>query len=149
MTREIIAFISLGFGCGPEMGSYGKFSVELTEDEQKQIEEAVASEGVGYKRNYLEENYPELHSKIIAAGFQLAKEVGTMEAIGCSDVLTDEDLEAIEGMTRPEAVEYVLSKDSGLKVDEDALREDLPLMVKYYLTESEIPGDFPGGEEEI
>lgn len=67
MTKSIIAFFSLGMTCGPEVGRYGRFDVELTLDEDARIEEVIRDHKPGYIRSTLKERYPELHQKIVDA----------------------------------------------------------------------------------
>lgn len=77
MKRELIAFVSLGFACGgPEQGEYGKFEVELTDEEWDVVDKVANDDNIkGWKRNYLEEHYPEIDEKIWEAGRDLVERV--------------------------------------------------------------------------
>ena len=86
MEKTLIAFISLGFGCGgPQMGDYGKFTVDLTEDELGKIDEIVKEKTTGYKRFTLAERYPELHHKIVEAAQGLARDVVVHDGVAYLD----------------------------------------------------------------
>lgn len=102
MKKTITAFISLGFCCcGPEMGEYGTFDVELSEEEAVQIDEVVKAGSKGYLRYVLQERYPELDEKIVDAAKTLVRNVcrknglpnSTRQATVCY-YLTDTELPA-------------------------------------------------------
>ena len=98
MEKTLIAFISLGFACGgPQMGDYGKFTVDFTDEELKQIDEILQEKTTGYKRHILAERYPDLHAKIISAAQSLARDVIVHDAVTFLDEpLTEAEDEKLE-----------------------------------------------------
>ena len=136
MEKTLIAFINLGFSCGPQMGDYGKFTVDLTEDELNKIDEIVKEKTTGYKRYTLAERYPELHNKIVAAAQGLARDVVVHDGVTYLDEpLSEEEDEKIEKMSYREQTDY-LASHYDLEPDTLEFAE-----VCYYLTETEIPSD--------
>ena len=110
MEKSIIAFISLGFGCGgPEEGEYGEFTVDLSDDEIKAIDEVVKTKTTVYKRNLLKKRYPELDKKIVDAARGLVRDV-LVNYPELDEDLTDADLEAMSSMTYHERADYLVHR---------------------------------------
>lgn len=140
MDRTFTAFISLGFACGgPEMGDYGEFNVDLSEDEIKKIDNLVKEEtnGKRYKRYVLKERFPELHEKIVAAAQGLVRDVLVHDArTFMEDPIPEEVDEKLEKLSYHEQADYLASHY-------DLEPEDLDgAEVCYYLSNDELPRDY-------
>ena len=139
MKKTFIAFISLGFACGgPEMGDYGEFTVELSEDELMKIDEIIKEDTIGhYKRTVLEERYPDIHNKIVEAAQDLARDVIVHDAVAAVGVsLSAKDYKRLKAMDYHEQANY-------LAAHYDLEPETLDgAEVCYYLSDSELPRDF-------
>ena len=138
MKQNFTAFISLGFACGgPEMGDYGEFSVDLSDDEIKAIEEIVKEDTKGYKRFLLKERYPNLHEKIVAAAQGLVRDVIVHDAVSfLEEPLSKEDEKKLEAMSYHEQTDF-LAANYDLEPDTLELAD-----VCYYLTSEELPRDY-------
>ena len=138
MKKQLTAFISLGFCCGgPEMGDYGEFTVELSDEENAIIEGIIKEETQGYKRETLEERYPELHSKIVSAGEGLARDVVIHDGVSwLEEPISDEDEIKMSSMSYHEQAEF-LAQNYGLEPESLEGAE-----VCYYLCKEELPEDF-------
>lgn len=152
MEKTFTAFISLGLGCGPEMGDYGEFTVDLTQDEVKQVNEVVNIETKGYKRKELEKRYPELHAKIERAASSLARDVivhNAFQFIDLGDFIEcdDDDEEKYEAAVNAEiakidAMEYHDAADY-MATKYDLEPDDIEgAAICYYLTKEELPSDY-------
>ena len=138
METSFTAFISLGFACGgPEMGDYGEFSVDLTEEELEKINEIVKEDTKGYKRFIVEKRYPELHEKLVSAAQGLVRDVLVHDAVTfMEEPISDEDDAKLETMTYHEQADY-LAENYGLEPDSlDGAA------VCYYLCKDELPFDY-------
>ena len=139
MEKTFIAFISLGFACGgPEMGDYGEFTVELSEDELLKIDEIIKEDTRGhYKRTVLEERYPDIHDKIVEAAQDLARDVIVHDAVAVVGVsLSAKDNKRLKAMNYHEQANY-------LAAQYDLEPETLDgAEVCYYLSDGELPRDF-------
>ncbi len=140
MIKTFTAFISLGFACGgPEMGDYGEFTVDLSEDDVKKIDEIVRETTKGYKRFLLEERYPELHARIVAAAQGLVRDVIVHDGVAyLEEPITEEDETKLESMTYHEQTDYLTAKYN-LEPDTLELAD-----VCYYLSKEELPRDYKG-----
>lgn len=138
MKQRFIAFISLGFSCGgPEMGDYGDFYVNLSDDEIEAIEEIVKEETKGYKRFLLKERYPDLHEKIVASAQGLVRDVIVHDAVSfLEDPISEEDAKKLEAMGYHEQTDF-LAANYDLEPDTLELAD-----VCYYLTSEELPRDY-------
>lgn len=82
MVKDVVAFVSLGYSCGPEMGDFGKFTVDLTKEELDAVYSVVKDASTkGYKRNVLAERFPEIDNKIRIAGRELVERISLMDVI--------------------------------------------------------------------
>ena len=140
MERSIIAFISLGFGCGgPEYGDYGTFTVNVTEEENKAINEIANMSCKDYKRVALKEKYPELDEKIVKAAKGLVRDV-LINSAELEGPLSDKDREAMSKLTYHEQANYLAKHFKDLEPDDEQLGF---AEVCYYLSDDEIPNDIP------
>jgi len=136
MERSFIAFISLGFACGgPEMGDYGEFTVNLTEDEIKILDEITKEKTTGYKRKVVAEKYPELHKKIIDAAQGLARDVVVHDGMQFIENFTEEDEETFDALDYHGQADFIAKKF-------DLEPEYIDADICYYLCREEIPSDF-------
>lgn len=138
MEITFIAFISLGFACGgPEMGDYGQFTVTLSKDELEKIEGIIKENTRGYKRHILEERFPDLHKKIVAAAQGLVRDVLVHDARAYMENPIPEEVdEMLEGLSYHEQANY-------LAAHYDLKPETLDgAEVCYYLSDGELPRDF-------
>lgn len=140
MKLNLIAFISLGFACGgPEMGSYGEFTVDLTDDEKAKIDEVVANDkGHSYHRVALKSLYPEIDAKIVEAASALRLKV-----------IANDALSMAEKKPRCFNIDKIIAKSASIDEAIDTIGKklgcDLGLdlaNVCYYLSENEIPADY-------
>ena len=138
MKKTFTAFISLGFACGgPEMGDYGEFTVELSEDDLKKIDEVVKEPTKGYKRFLLEERYPDLHERIVAAAQGLVRDVIVHDGVSyLEEPLSEEEEKKLESMSYREQTDY-LAANYDLEPDTLELAD-----VCYYLSKEELPRDY-------
>ena len=138
MQQTLNAFISLGFSCGgPEMGDYGKFTVDLSDDEIKAIEEIIKEDTKGYKRYLLKERHPELHEKIVAAAQGLVRDVLVHDAVAfLEEPISEDDEKKLESMSYHEQTNY-LAANYDLEPDTLEFAD-----VCYYLTDEELPRDY-------
>ena len=110
MEKTFIAFISLGFACGPEMGDYGQFTVDLTEEEIRILDDIIKEDTKGYKRHVVEERYPELNSKIIEAAQGLVRDVIIHDGVAfLENPVSEEDDEKLEEMNYHDQAEFLAS----------------------------------------
>lgn len=141
MTKSIIAFFSFGFSCGPEMGSYGRFNLELTQEECFQIEDAIQNHQPGYIRETIKNKYPELHEKIVKASENVKRDI---------TILTLYDMGAFENEVDEEHEDEFWDLPFNTRVNticelNNINKEDIEIddiITCYYLTEKEIPEDF-------
>lgn len=139
MKKTIVAFIKLGCECsGREVGEYGQFEVELSAEEQAQIDEVVNSGAKGYLRNTLKERYPELDRKIVDAAHDLVFDIWVEDGV-C-------ELKSIGELESPVSIEdhedaVEVAKQYDFAITEDVIAE---ADVCYYLTKEEIPDDYEG-----
>lgn len=140
MKKTFTAFISLGFACGgPEMGDYGEFTMDLSEDDIKKIDEVVNETTKGYKRYLLEERYPELHERIVAAAQGLVRDVIVHDGVSyLEEPITEEDEAKLESMNYHEQSDYLAAN---YELEPDTLEF---ANVCYYLCKEEIPRDYKG-----
>lgn len=138
MEKTFTAFISLGFACGgPEMGDYGEFTIDLSEDDLKKIDEVVKEPTKGYKRFILEERYPDLHERIVAAAQGLVRDVIVHDGVSyLEEPLSEEEEKKLESMSYREQTDY-LAANYDLEPDTLELAD-----VCYYLSKEELPRDY-------
>ena len=143
MTRSIIAFFSLGMTCGPEVGRYGRFDVELTPEEDARIEEVIRDHKPGYIRTTLKERYPELHQKIVDASAAIKRDITIycLYETGAFFSVVDDENES-EFWDAPFSVQIDTICESNGFTREEIDIDDVATC--YYLTEQELPGDFEG-----
>ena len=138
MKKTLTAFISLGFPCnGPEMGDYGEFVVDLTDEEATILDSIAKEETKGYKRFLVEERYPELHEKIVSAAQELVRDVLVHNALTfMCEPISDEDDERLETMNYHDQADF-LAKNYDLEPEDVEIAS-----VCYYLCKEELPHDY-------
>ena len=120
MTKEFIAYVSLGFGCGPEMGEYGKFSVDLTTEECDALDRIATDDNIkGWKRNAVSELYPALDEKIRQAGQNLVEQVSLMDIVRDSRQYMD-----IEALIRADLSFGFTPKSEDVNLSDPSLIKD-------------------------
>ena len=119
------------------MGDYGEFTVDLSEEELKMIDEIIKEETKGYKRFLMEERHPELHSKIISSAQGLVRDVLVHDASTfMEDPVSEEDLVKLETMNYHEQADFLAERY-------DLEPESLDgVSVCYYLCNEELPSDY-------
>lgn len=143
MTKSIIAFFSLGMTCGPEVGRYARFDVELTPEENAHIEEVIRDHKPGYIRTTLKERYPELHQKIVDASADVKRDITIYclyETGAFFSVVDEEDEDEFWDAPFSTQIDTICKLNGFTREDIDI--DDV--ITCYYLTEQELPGDFKG-----
>lgn len=143
MTKSIIAFFSLGMTCGPEVGRYARFDVELTPEEDARIEEVIHDHKPGYIRSTLKERYPELHQKIVDASASVKRDITIYclyETGAFFHIVDEEDEDEFWDAPFETQIDTICKLNGFTREDIDI--EDV--ITCYFLTEQELPGDFNG-----
>lgn len=119
------------------MGDYGEFTIDLSEDDLKKIDEVVKEPTKGYKRFILEERYPDLHERIVAAAQGLVRDVIVHDGVSyLEEPLSEEEEKKLESMSYREQTDY-LAANYDLEPDTLELAD-----VCYYLSKEELPRDY-------
>lgn len=123
MKRELNAFVSFGLRCnGPEAGDYGRFTVNLTDEEWAKVDSIIANpSGKRYLRFDVESKYPDIDEKIREAGDMLVRKISVEFNLEIANSYNDDISNSIIEDIRAGLYEAEIPEDG--KFDDDEIKK--------------------------